>query len=93
MGWFGGASAPLASDAGKSAPKTNSVPNCSSNYPEPGQTPTMGDNIVEIRIGRSVRSQIDDLAFACRGRARTRVFRLSSEGIHEIVVVRGIVMK
>jgi hypothetical protein len=40
-----------------------------------------------------VESKIDDLTLARGDRAGTRVIRLGGEGIHEIVIVRGIVVK
>ena len=40
-----------------------------------------------------VKSKIDDLTLARGDRAGTRVIRLGGEGIHEIVIVRGIVVK
>jgi len=38
-------------------------------------------------------SKIDDLTLTRRDRAGTRVICLGGEGIHEIVIMRGIVMK
>ena len=58
--------------------------------------PTVGDHMPYLRyITKKLadRSQIDDLTLASGDRAGPRIIGLGSERIHEIVVMRGIVMK
>jgi len=49
--------------------------------------------IVSQQRRQSLRSDVDDLTFACRNRAGPRIVRIGGEDIHEIVIVRRIVMK
>src|SRR5262245_23667901 len=48
---------------------------------------------VQLRRLESNASQIDNLTFSCHDRAGSRIVDLGRELIHEIVVVRWVVMK